>query len=1302
MLNRSYLRGVLLAAFALSIAGCGVSLVDSITVSPATAALTVGQSEQFLATGTYGHGSHPTTQQDVTSQVAWGTSNPNVANISSKGVVTAVSAGTATISASMQGFTGLVVGDATVTVTGSATTSNPEGIASLTIIPGSQTVAEPGETGQFIAIATSGITGLQSNLTNSVSWTSSSPSVAKISTSGLATALAQGATTLTALARNIDGSVVTATATFTVTGVGSGTPEPITSLTLIPAAQTVSTPGLTGQFIAIATAGGTGLQSDVTSSVTWSSSNVGVGTINSSGLATGVGQGLTAITAIAKNIDGSVVTATGSFTVSNAAGASPEPIASVAIIPSSQSVAQPGQTGQFIAIATAGSTGLQSNLTSKVAWSSSNTAVATINGAGLATGVGQGTTAITAIATNPDGTVVTATGTFTVTGVTTEPLQSLALIPASQSVATPGLTGQFIAIGTYAGSPATTQNLTTSVTWSSANTAVATMNAAGLATGVGQGTTAITAIAKNPDGSVVTATGTFTVTSPAGTAAEPTVSLALVPASQAVASPGLTGQFIAIGTAGGTGLQSNLTSSVTWSSSNVSVATINAAGLATAVAQGTTAITAIAKNPDGSVVTATGTFTVTNATTSTQEPTASLAITPAAQTVGAPGGTGQFIAIGTSGKTGLQNNMTTQVAWSSSNVQVATITSGGLATGVGQGTTAITAIATNPDGSVVTATGTFTVTNAAVTTEAIGSLAILPGSQAVNTVGQTGQFIAVATSGVTGLKSILPAAQVAWSSSSAQVATITAAGLATGVGQGTTAITAIAKNADGSAVTATATFTVLGAQGEPVGTLTIVPTSESVAVPFQTGQYVALGTNGTTGLQSNLTNTVAWSSSNTSVATVSSVGLVTGLAAGTTTITAIATNPDLSVVSATAIFTVAGSASEPLQSISILPSSLTVASPGQTSQFIAVGTETGPPVTTENLTTTVTWSSSNTAVATISASGLVTAVNQGAVAITAIAKNPDNSIVTSTATFTVLGGTAQQVSALTVNPKSVIAAGQTAQYVALGTAGTTGLMMDETASAQLTWSSTIPTVASVNATGLVTAIGTGTTNINAEYKNPDGTVVQATATFNVTGTTSEPLLGITIIPGSPAVDGIAEQDQFIAVGAFSNAPMEQMLPTAAYPITWSSADTTVATISSAGVATALSEGTTAIIATATNPDGTVVTGSATFTVNTLSATGPLFSTLTIYNLGTNTTTWEVQDVPSSGPGLIHCGPAATGGSVCVASYPLGATVKLTETPTGTGFGGWSSNCDTAPNTPNTTSSCTLTLTTNESVGAIFN
>src|SRR4029453_10203193 len=121
---------------------------------------------------------------------------------------------------------------------------------------------------------------------------------------------------------------------------------------------------------------------------------------------------------------------------------------------------------------------------------------ATISGAagteGLATAVGVGSTTVTATSG-----AVSGSTTRTVTAAT---LVSIAVTPADPSIAN-GTTQQFTATGTF--TDASTQDLTTQVTWASATPAVATINSGGLATGVAAGTSTISATLSGITGSTV-------------------------------------------------------------------------------------------------------------------------------------------------------------------------------------------------------------------------------------------------------------------------------------------------------------------------------------------------------------------------------------------------------------------------------------------------------------------------------------------------------------------------------------------------------------------------------------------------------------------------------------------------------------------------------------------------------------------------------------------------------------------------------------------------------------------------------
>lgn len=230
MFNHQGWRVLAVSSLALALAGCGSAGLTSIQVTPASQAFSSsGQTVQFTAIGVYRQGSHPPTTKNITSLVQWASSNPSVAAISSTGLATAVGTGSATITASMNGFTGLESGSATVTVTGAGTVATPAGATSLTaltIIPGSQTVDSVNETSQFLAIGTfAGANGtMVEDVTSQVAWSSSDVKVATIDASGLATGINPGQTTIVALAKSSTGSVTTATASFTENSLlGNGT-----------------------------------------------------------------------------------------------------------------------------------------------------------------------------------------------------------------------------------------------------------------------------------------------------------------------------------------------------------------------------------------------------------------------------------------------------------------------------------------------------------------------------------------------------------------------------------------------------------------------------------------------------------------------------------------------------------------------------------------------------------------------------------------------------------------------------------------------------------------------------------------------------------------------------------------------------------------------------------------------------------------------------------------------------------------------------------------------------------------------
>src|SRR6184192_3945863 len=172
----------------------------------------------------------------------------------------------------------------------------------------------------------------------------------------------------------------------------------------------------------------------------------------------------------------------------------PLPVASVSVTPATATIGV-GQTAQYAAITRDAFGNPLGGRT--VTWSSSNPAVATVNGAGQATGVAVGAATLTATSEGKSGTAA-----LTVTNV---PVASVTVSPATASVPA----GQGVQL-TATLKDANGNTLTgRTVTWSSDNTAVATVSASGLVSGVVAGAATITATSEAKTG-----TSAITVTAP--------------------------------------------------------------------------------------------------------------------------------------------------------------------------------------------------------------------------------------------------------------------------------------------------------------------------------------------------------------------------------------------------------------------------------------------------------------------------------------------------------------------------------------------------------------------------------------------------------------------------------------------------------------------------------------------------------------------------------------------------------------------------------------------------------------------
>jgi hypothetical protein len=691
--------------------GGGQVRLRSIQVTAVSLSVQTNATDQFTATGTFSDGS----TSDLTGTVTWTSSATNVATIATGGMASAKAAGSTTITAT----SGSISGTATLTVNAT--------LVSLAITPGTASIA-PGTTQPFRAVGTYDDNSTN-DITGSVTWTSGTTTVATISngtsTQGLATAVAHGASTITAKLGSISN-----TATLNVTnGV-------LQSIAVTPANATL-TLGSVRQYTATGTFldGSNSSTQDITNVATWNSSTVSIATVTISGAVTALKIGTTTITATWNSISGST-----GLTV-NAAN-----LASIAILPGDSTIAT-GTTIQFSAVGTF-SDGSTRNITNQVTWNSSDTAVATIQNS-TAKGVTTGQSTIKATLNAVNGTI-----TLTVSGAT---IQSISVTPTGRSIAA-GTQLAFTATGEF--DDGSTQTITNDVTWSSDHTSFATVSntagSKGIVKAVASGSVNIKATLGAVSGSTPLTINTATLNS-----------IALTPASSVLA-PASTLQYTALGNYSD-GTTFNLNPVATWSSSNTGVATITTFGQATGQSAGTTTITA-----KMGAVTSNGADLIVSAS-----PLVSIAVVPSSSSVPETIQT-SFSAIGTFAD-GSTQDLTQSAKWTASPSTVATISNVGgrvgVATGVSVGTATITAVFAAQVG-----TASLTVTNAT-----LSSITVTPNNPHIS-AGAVEQFTATGT--FSDGTSLNITNQATWTSTNVQVAVINDVGVAISAGTGTTTIKA--------------------------------------------------------------------------------------------------------------------------------------------------------------------------------------------------------------------------------------------------------------------------------------------------------------------------------------------------------------------------------------------------------------------------------------------------------------------------------------------------------------------------------
>lgn len=419
--------------------------LQSIQISPSTATVPVGATQQFAATGIYQDAGGVLSSYDVTTQPGglWQSSNTAVAGINGSGLATALAAGSSSITFALQGVTSAA---AAMTV--------PSGVTLSSIYidqtdPVTLDATGANSTVQLTATATysdGSTVDPMTGLTWSVDPSSASGVISVDPVSGLVTAQGVGAAIVdVSYNGTVQDTIGVQVSAVTLSSIAVTTNNPSIPL------------GYSTQFSATGTFSD-GSTSDITTQVTWTVQDPTIASISNDpgtatspgtqGLATSLAQGSTTVVASLNGVTGSA-----SLTVTSAT------LSSITLTPAGAANLPLGYNLQFTAQATY-SDGTQYDVTGQATWTSDNSAVAAISNAagsqGLATALATGTANIRANV----GSVASAPTALT---VDTASLVSIAVTPTGATMTTSSFL-QFHATGTF--SDGSSIDLTKQVSWS--------------------------------------------------------------------------------------------------------------------------------------------------------------------------------------------------------------------------------------------------------------------------------------------------------------------------------------------------------------------------------------------------------------------------------------------------------------------------------------------------------------------------------------------------------------------------------------------------------------------------------------------------------------------------------------------------------------------------------------------------------------------------------------------------------------------------------------------------------------------
>ncbi len=638
-------------------------------------------------------------------------------------------------------------------------------------------------------------------------------------------------------------------------GGGQGNSVFLTSISMTPSSPTITLtvapqPPATQQFVVIGHYN-VGNPKEITDQMTWISADAKVATLDAKGIATATGSGRVIITSqIFEPATQKTLQATTVLSVV------PQ-LTSLTVSPASAQIAK--TTSQQFTATGSYNDGTQGDVTALAAWNSSQ-AAATVSSSpgtqGMALGVSPGSTNITAAL----GSVTSSPALLTVTNAS---LVSLAVTPANSTVPFAS-SQQFVATGSF--DDGTKQNISATVTWNSSNPALVRVTSAGLVTGLGLGNADISA-------SMGAVNNTTTATVDASSISKVTV----VPVAKIANNTSSQMRAVAI-LKDGSSLDVTSTPGIAWSSSDSSVATIAAnSGVASAKGPGSATISAKLGSQNGSA-----TLNVSDATIQ------SLALAPNQATI-ASGTTQNMIALATFADNAgpFQQDISSVAAWSSDNTGVATVSyASGLqerASGVATGTANISADFSDAHGNLASSSAVLNVSAAT-----LSGISIAPGNASV-TFGGGHQFTATATFTDGTQQDLTLTAD--WSATNSAIATVSPFGFAAAGGPGQTGIAATSGGQTGSSsllVNPGALVKIDICAASTADPLNNCPPLDPVSPPPPISfpklvpyGLIAIGTF-TDGSREDLTSSARWTSSNSSIATISNDPGIPGFVTGVT------------------------------------------------------------------------------------------------------------------------------------------------------------------------------------------------------------------------------------------------------------------------------------------------------------------------------------------------------------------------------------------------------------------------------------